>query len=297
VPSFTYATRKSALALAQSRAFVDELGLLAPEASFAETQVVTTGDRIQDRPLAEVGGKGLFVKEIEEALLSGAAHFAVHSMKDVPYKLPDGLALSCIPKREDPRDVVVSKYESLAALPKGAKVGTSSLRRALALKRARPDLDCQPVRGNVDTRLRKVDEGQYDAIVLARAGLNRLGLGHRATFVLEVDVCLPAAGQGALGIESPIHDVAINDILQRMNDPETAIAVLAERGVLLELEGDCKTPIAAHAVREGGEMRLRAYSARVDGTHYAAKESLFPWPAEAAEATARGRELARTLRV
>ncbi|MBL8610779.1 MAG: hydroxymethylbilane synthase, partial [Myxococcales bacterium] len=197
-----YATRKSALALAQSRAFVARLVASSPGLEVAEEQVVTTGDKIQDRPLSEVGGKGLFVKEIEEALLDGRAHFAVHSIKDVPAELPPGLELVCIPRREDPRDVLVApRHGTLAALPAGARVGTSSLRRAIALSRARPDLVIGPLRGNVDTRLRKVDAGEHDAIVLARAGLVRLGLEARATDVLAPEISLPAVGQGALGIE------------------------------------------------------------------------------------------------
>src|SRR6185295_17496200 len=168
MPSLVYATRRSALALAQCRAFVARLKEAHPDLEMIEEQVVTTGDKIQDRPLSEVGGKGLFVKEIEEALLEGRAQIAVHSIKDVPAVLPDGLAITCIPLREDPRDVIVSpKFVTLAALPKGAKLGTSSLRREAAIRAIRPDLDIVSIRGNVDTRLRKVDEGEFDAIVLA----------------------------------------------------------------------------------------------------------------------------------
>ena len=196
-----YATRRSPLALAQCRALVARLVAVHPAVEMVELQIVTTGDKVQDRPLSEIGGKGLFVKEIEEALLDGRADFAVHSIKDVPAELPGGLSIACIPVREDPRDVLVSpRHGTLAALPHGARVGTSSLRRAVALKSARPDLDCVPVRGNVDTRLRKVDAGDYDAIVLARAGLVRLGLEGRATEILSPDVSLPAVGQGALGV-------------------------------------------------------------------------------------------------
>ena len=207
MPRLVYATRRSALALAQCRAFIARLRTAHPDLEMIEEQVVTTGDRIQDRPLSEVGGKGLFVKEIEEALLELRADVAVHSIKDVPASLPDGLAITCIPKREDPRDVLVSpKHGTLAKLPEGATVGTSSLRRAAMLLASRPDLRIVPLRGNVDTRLRKVEEGEADAIVLARAGLVRLGLEDRATEVLSPDVSLPAVGQGALGIESRIAD-------------------------------------------------------------------------------------------
>ena len=203
-----YATRKSALALAQCRAFIAKAKEANPTVDFVEEQVVTSGDRIQDRPLSEIGGKGLFVKEIEEALIEKRADVAVHSIKDVPAKLPPGLAIVCIPRREDPRDVLVSpKYKTLADLPKGAKVGTSSQRRAVALKAFRSDLEIVSLRGNVDTRLRKVDEGVADAIVLARAGLVRLGIEDRATEILEPELSLPAVGQGALGIEARAHSL------------------------------------------------------------------------------------------
>src|SRR3954462_6076742 len=182
MPRLVYATRKSALALPPCRAFVARLKAAHPDLELVEEQVVTTGDKIQDRPLSEVGGKGLFGKEIEEALLSRRADLAVHSIKDVPGTLPDGLLIACIPTREDARDVLVApKHGSLANLPRGAKLGTSSLRRAVSFRASRPDLEIVPMRGNVDTRLRKVDAGECDAIVLARAGLVRLGLADRAT--------------------------------------------------------------------------------------------------------------------
>ena len=245
---------------------------------------MTSGDRIQDRPLSEVGGKGLFVKEIEEALLAGRADFAVHSIKDVPGALPPGLAITCVPKREDPRDVLVApKHGTLAGLPHGARVGTSSLRRVVALRRARPDLDLVPVRGNVDTRLRKVDAGEYDAIVLARAGLVRLGLEGRATEVLSAEASLPAVGQGALGIECRADDAASRAVLASMHDAVSAKCVAAERGVLVALEGDCKTPIAAYAERTRSEAFASAPSSpsrtdRASGTPIAP----FAWPASEA---------------
>ncbi len=291
--ALTYATRRSPLALAQCRAFVARLVAASPGLSTEELQVVTSGDRIVDRPLADIGGKGLFVKEIEEALLEGRAHFAVHSIKDVPGVLPDGLGIACVPLREDPRDALVApRHGTLAALPRGAKVGTSSLRRMLALRAQRPDLDIVPVRGNVDTRLRKVDEGQYDAIVLARAGLVRLGLEGRATEILSAEVSLPAVGQGALGIECRTDDVSTRAVLARLHDPETATCVAAERGVLVALEGDCKTPIAAHAMRIAGGgagpaamLHLRAFVAEADGTGLRSRETQVPFPSD--EATAR----------
>ncbi|MCW5836243.1 MAG: hydroxymethylbilane synthase, partial [Labilithrix sp.] len=222
MPRLVYATRRSALALAQCRAFVARLAAAHPGLELVEEQVVTTGDRIQDRPLSEVGGKGLFVKEIEEALLERRADIAVHSIKDVPATLPDGLAIACIPLREDPRDVLVApRHGTLAALPAGARIGTSSLRRAANVLAARPDLVIVPLRGNVDTRLRKVDAGEADGIILARAGLVRLGLGDRATEVLSPEVSLPAVGQGALGIEARVDDAATRALLASLADTTT----------------------------------------------------------------------------
>jgi len=280
----TYATRRSALALAQCRAFVARLKAAHPHVELVEEQVVTTGDRIQDRPLSEIGGKGLFVKEIEEALLDRRAHLAVHSIKDVPGALPPGLFIACIPAREDPRDVLVSpKHGRLSLLPHGAKVGTSSLRRAVSLHAARPDLAISPLRGNVDTRLRKVDEGEHDAIVLARAGLVRLGLEHRATEILEPEVSLPAVGQGALGIECREDDEATRSLLAVLHDEATSRCVAAERGVMVALEGDCKTPLGSYGERcvlDSGalELRLRAFICDPDGTNMRTAEEKVAWP-------------------
>lgn len=294
--NFTYATRKSALALAQSRAFIASVTASSPDVTFREEQVVTSGDRIQDRPLSEIGGKGLFVKEIEEALIAGSADIAVHSIKDVPYILPDGLAIICIPKREDPRDALVApRHGTLASLPAGARVGTSSLRRVLALKRMRPDLVYAPVRGNVDTRLRKCDEGEYDAIVLAAAGLRRLGLEKRATELLDTNVSLPAGGQGALGIEGREGDERTREILANVSDAETWLSVLAERGVMFALEGDCKTPIAAFSERKGDAIELRAFVADPDGSRFAEIAERTSFPQSHAEATAFGREVGAKL--
>ncbi len=296
-PTFTYATRKSALALAQCRAFVETVRHHAPSTLFEEKQVVTSGDRIQDRPLSEVGGKGLFVKEIEEALLDRSADFAVHSMKDVPAMMPPGLAIVCVPPREDARDVLVApRYRTLAALPEGAKVGTSSLRRAVALKARRPDLVIVPLRGNVDTRLRKVEAGEADAIVLARAGLVRLGLADRATDVLEPEVSLPAIGQGALGIEAREGDERVQALLQSVHHPETAIAVAAERGVMRALEGDCKTPIGAYGLRRGANLFVRAFAANPDGSAFRQDQEEIAWPSTEAEAEKLGLDLGARLR-
>jgi hydroxymethylbilane synthase len=258
---------------------------------------VTTGDKIQDRPLSEVGGKGLFVKEIEEALLEMRADFAVHSIKDVPGALPPGLTIACVPVREDPRDVLVSpKYGALSALPPGAKIGTSSLRRAASLTAARPDVVIVPMRGNVDTRLKKVDAGECDAIVLARAGLARLGLSARATDVLGPELSLPAVGQGALGIECREDDTATRALLAKLHDAETATCVAAERGVLIALEGDCKTPLAAHAVRDNGQLWLRAFVAEPDGSKRRSAETRIAWPASESIAHDAGLALGRTLK-
>ncbi len=297
MPRIVYATRKSALALAQCRAFVARLVAAHAGLETDELQVVTTGDRVQDRPLAEIGGKGLFVKEIEEALLAGRAHLAVHSIKDVPAVAQPGLVLACIPERESPWDALVApRFSDLASLPAGARVGTGSLRRLVELRRARPDLTIVPLRGNVDTRLRKVDAGEYDAIVLAHAGLRRLGLGHRATSVLTADDCLPAVGQGALGIECRADDEATLALLAPLHHAETARAVCAERGVLKELEGDCKTPIGAFASREGDALRVRALIARPDGGARRSVDERVPYPATDAEAERAGRDVGARLR-
>jgi len=291
-----YATRRSALALAQCRAFIARVKALHADLELVEEQVVTTGDKIQDRPLSEVGGKRLFVKEIEEALLDRRADLAVHSMKDVPGVLPAGLAIVCVPEREDPRDVLVApKYGKLADLPKGAKVGTSSLRRAVCLKAARPDLEIVPTRGNVDTRLRKVDAGECDAIVLARAGLVRLDLAARATDVLDPSVSLPAVGQGALGVETRADDEAMRGRLAPLHHAETARCVAAERGVMVALEGDCKTPLGAYARKESDVMWLRAFVADPSGANVRRAEKRLPWPASEDLAREAGLALGRGL--
>ena len=299
-----YATRKSALALAQCRAFVARLQAAhertAQPLDAIEMQVVTSGDRIQDRPLSEVGGKGLFVKEIEEKLIAGEADLAVHSIKDVPGELPSGLAIVCVPAREDPRDVLVApRHGDLASLPSGATVGTSSLRRAVALRALRPDLAIVPLRGNVDTRLRKVDAGECDAIVLARAGLVRLGLQARATEVLSPEVSLPAVGQGALGVEARTSDERVLALLAPLVHPATSICVAAERGVMVALEGDCKTPLAAFAERadaaDGPRLRVRAFIAQPDGSHFRRGERVVAWPSSEAEARAVGLDLGAEL--
>jgi hydroxymethylbilane synthase len=292
-----YATRRSMLALAQCRTFVARLCQMEATLRTAELQVVTMGDRITDRPLSELGGKGLFVKEIEEALLDGRADFAVHSMKDLPGSLPEELVITCVPKREDPRDVLVApRHLTLERLPAGARIGTSSLRRRVAIEARRSDLQVVPLRGNVDTRLRKVDAGECDAIVLARAGLVRLGLEDRATEVLEPEVSLPAVGQGALGIECRVSDGETRALLARVHDARTATCVAAERGVLIALGGDCKTPLAAYAERTGDMLRLRAFIAAPDGRKPRSAESTVSWPSTEEEAHEHGLALGRALK-
>jgi hydroxymethylbilane synthase len=235
----------------------------------------TSGDRIQDRPLAEAGGKGLFTKEIEEALLGGAIDLAVHSSKDMPTVLPAGLMLAAFLPREDPRDAFVSRRaRSLRDLPRGAVVGTASPRRQAMVKRLRPDLAVTPLRGNVETRLRKLDNGEADAILLAVAGLKRLGLADKATAVLDVDAFLPAVGQGAIGIETRASDTRTREMLMPINHADTASAIVTERAFLAVLDGSCRTPIAGHATVTGGRLRFRGMIVKPDGSeaHEATRE-------------------------
>lgn len=296
VTRLVLATRKSMLALAQARAWAKTLTDARPDVTIAELHVVTTGDRITDRPLQQVGGKGLFLKEIEEALVERRADFAVHSIKDVPAELAPGLVLAAIPPREDPRDVLVSRSgQTLMTLPAGARVGTSSLRRSVSLRRARPDLEFLPVRGNVDTRLKKAESGEFDAVVLAYAGLRRLGFAARATEVLDPAISLPAIGQGALGIECRADDAATAAILAATHDDETARAVRAERGVMVAVNGSCQVPVAAYATREGTAMRLRAMLADERGDDVRFADERVAWPATDDEAAAFGLRVGRSL--
>ncbi len=243
------ATRKSKLALAQSTWVKQELEKFWPECEIELLRVTTKGDKILDVPLAKVGGKGLFVKEIEEAMLDGRADLAVHSLKDVPTEIPDGLEVSIFPKREDHRDAIISRDGCcLHDLPKGAKIGTSSLRRMAQLRLVRPDLQIESLRGNLDTRLRRLDEGDFDAIILAAAGLNRLGLSKRISCLLPEDTMIPAIGQGALGLEFRSDDLDTRSMLEPLHDMETATCVKAERAFLKRLEGGCQVPIGAIAI-------------------------------------------------
>ena len=255
--NITIATRESRLALWQAE-HVKAL-LEARGHSVKLLGMTTMGDQILDRSLSKVGGKGLFVKELETALDDGSADIAVHSLKDVPMDLPDGFALACVMEREDPRDAFVSNnYANLAALPLGATVGTSSLRRVVLLKALRPDVKIVPLRGNLDTRLRKLDEGQFDAIILAAAGLKRLGLAQRIRAVFETTEMLPAAGQGALGIEIKANRADLVAALAPLAHLPTWMAVSAERAVSRAMGGSCSMPLAAHAVWDGAQLRLNA---------------------------------------
>ena len=295
------ATRRSKLALAQARAYARELCRVNPGVTVEELHVVTSGDRIQDRSLQAIGGKGLFIKEVEEALLDGSADIAVHSIKDVPAELAPGLKLAAIPLREDPRDVLVraagaAPTELPLGLPHGARVGTSSLRRRTALLAQRPDLQVEPLRGNVDTRLRKLDEGQADAIVLASAGLRRLGidLGERAR-MLPPELMLPAVGQGALGIECRADDADVAKLLAATDDAESRIRVASERAFMVAVDGSCQLPVAAYAERVGDELWLRAMLAEADGSRPRFGERRTAWP-DRAGAVALGSELGEELR-
>ena len=285
-------TRGSLLALTQSEWVNAEIQRHWPDCQVELRVIKTTGDKILDVPLAKVGGKGLFVKELEDALLEGSADIAVHSMKDVPAILPQGLEIGAVPKREDARDVlIIREGTSLAGLPPGAKVGTSSLRRATQIMSLRPDLEIHNLRGNLDTRLRKLQEGRYDAVILAAAGIHRMGWHERITVYLNPTEFLPAIGQGALGIEIRSDDDEIRNLLALLHDPDTAVAVQAERSLLKELEGGCQVPIAGYAQVLEEQVELTGLVASLDGkkifrrTRSAAKE----------EAESLGRELAQEL--
>jgi hydroxymethylbilane synthase len=283
----TIGTRGSQLALWQARWIRDRLEEMG-EACRIEV-IKTTGDKITDVPLAKAGTKGLFTKEIEEALIKGDIDLAVHSMKDLPTILPRGLGVAAVPAREDPRDALLGR--SLRELLAGAKVGTSSLRRAAQLRALRPDLEVEPVRGNLDTRLRKLDEGRYAAIVLAAAGLKRMGWDGRIAEILSTDCMCPAAGQGALAIETRADGGPAELISRRLDHPETHTAVAAERALLAALGGGCQVPIGAYATVESGELRLTAVVCTPDGSRLIRRNAA--GAPDAAEAL--GRELGATL--
>ena len=260
-------TRQSLLALWQSTHIAACLRKQYPECEVVLKKIVTKGDRILDVPLAQIGGKGLFTKEIEEDLLSGEVDLAVHSLKDMPTVLPEGLCLTAITERANVGDAFVSNdYACFEELPLGAVVGTSSLRRKAQLLAARPDLTIRDLRGNVDTRLRKLDEGLYDAVILAAAGLERLGHGDRIKAIIPSDVCLPAVGQGALAIECRTDDAEVRQMLDFLNDQPTVYATAAERAFLGLLEGGCQVPIGVHADVNGEQIKIEAIIAALDGS-------------------------------
>ena len=260
------ATRQSPLALWQAEHIRARLEAMHADLKVELVTFVTQGDKILDTPLAKIGGKGLFVKELEEALLDGRADLAVHSMKDVPMALPEGLTLAVICEREDPLDAFVSNtYHSFAELPYGAKVGTSSLRRKCQILKQRPDLEIIDLRGNVGTRLSKLDAGLYDAIILASAGLKRLGLADRIRHTLQLEISLPAVGQGALGLECRAADQAVLDLILPLLHDETDICVRAERAFNAYLEGGCQVPIAGYASLNQGQLHIEGRVGSVDG--------------------------------
>jgi len=286
------ATRKSALALWQAEYVKARLEASHPGLKVSLVPMVSRGDKLLDAPLAKIGGKGLFVKELETALLENEADIAVHSMKDVPMEFPEGLGLYCICEREDPRDALVSnRFDSLDALPPGSVVGTSSLRRQAQLLARRPDLKIQFLRGNVNTRLAKLDAGEYDAIILAAAGLIRLGFGERIRSSIGVDESLPAGGQGAVGIECRTGDSEVHALLACLNHAPTATRVVAERALNKRLNGGCQVPIACYAVLEGEQLWLRGLVGQPDGTLLLRAEGRAP----AAEAEALGVQVAEEL--
>lgn len=260
------ATRQSPLALWQAEHIRARLEALHTDLKVELVTFVTQGDKILDTPLAKIGGKGLFVKELEAALLDGRADLAVHSMKDVPMALPEGLNLAVICEREDPLDAFVSNtYNHFDELPQGAKVGTSSLRRKCQILKQRPDLEIIDLRGNVGTRLSKLDAGNYDAIILASAGLKRLGLAERIRHTIQPEFSLPAVGQGALGLECRTDDQAVLDLIQPLMHSETNACVRAERAFNAYLEGGCQVPIAGYAVLQNGQIHLEGRVGSVDG--------------------------------
>jgi hydroxymethylbilane synthase len=293
-PIIKIGTRGSPLALAQAYETRDRLMAAhdLPKDGFEVVVIKTTGDRIQDRPLGEIGGKGLFTKEIEDALLDGSIDIAVHSMKDMPVEQPAGLVLDCFLPREDVRDAFVSlKYASIADLPKGAKLGSSSLRRRAQIMHMRPDIEVVEFRGNVQTRLRKLEEGVADATFLAMAGLNRLGNTDIAQSAIEVDEILPAVAQGAIGIEWRADNTKMQAMLSVIADKDTALRLAAEREFLKALDGSCQTPIGGLATLDGDVLTLRGQILRTDGSDQVIDKIVGP----ATDGPALGRKLAATL--
>ncbi len=286
------ATRKSPLAMWQAEHVAARLREAHPGLEVELLGMSTQGDKILDTPLAKIGGKGLFVKELEQGMLAGTADIAVHSMKDVPVELPEGLHLPVILQREDPRDAFVSNnFTGVEELPEGARVGTASLRRQCQLSERRPDLKIAPLRGNVNTRLRKLDEGEFDAIILASAGLKRLGFSERITAYLDAGQSLPAIGQGAVGIECRSDDDRVNALIAPLHHADTAVCVSAERAMNQRLMGGCQVPIGGFAVLEGGRLHLRGLVGEPDGSRVIRAEITGP----AADSELLGTELAEEL--
>ena len=286
------ATRKSPLAMCQAEHVAARLREAHPGLEVQLITLTTRGDKILDAPLAKVGGKGLFVKELEQGMLEGRADVAVHSMKDVPVEFPDGLHLPVILEREDPRDAFVSeRFSHFGELPEGARVGTSSLRRQMQLRELRSDLEIRDLRGNVNTRLAKLDRGDYDAIVLASAGLKRLGMAERIAESLGPDVMLPAIGQGAIGIECRRGDHSIEELMAPLDDRDTHIRVDAERSMNARLAGGCQVPIAGYAELSGNELRLWGLVGKPDGSQTIRGEVVGP----SARASELGQNLAEDL--
>lgn len=267
------ASRESALAMWQARHVQQQLQTLYPDTRIEILGMTTSGDQMLDSPLSRIGGKGLFVKELEQALADGHADLAVHSMKDVPMQLPEGFSMAAIGEREDPHDALVSlHYPTLEALPAGAVVGTSSLRRQSQLQAHFPQLQILPLRGNLQTRLRKLEEGQFDAIILAAAGLKRLGLESRIRQLLPISLSIPAVGQGALGIEISAHRSDLATLLAPLNHDATAIAVRAERAMSRALAGSCTVPLGAYAVIADTQLHITGFVAQVDGSELLREE-------------------------
>ncbi len=286
------ATRKSPLALWQAEHVRQRLQAFHPELTIELVTMSTQGDRVLDSPLAKIGGKGLFVKELENGMLEGRADIAVHSMKDVPAGLPDGLDIGAILEREDPRDAFVSNaYASVEVLPHGARVGTSSLRRQCQLRAIRPDLVILDLRGNVNTRLSKLDNGDYDAIVLAAAGLKRLGMEERIARALSPEEMLPAIAQGVIGIECRSNDARVIALIKALNDPYTALRTTAERAMNARLAGGCQAPVAGYSELDGDLLHLRGLVGRADGSDMVHGDISGP-PADAASL---GEQLAEDL--
>ena len=290
------ALRKSALSLCHAQYIRDRLLAIYPECDVMLRGITTQGDRVLDQPLAEIGGKGLFIQEIETAMLEGRADFAVHSLKDMPMEMAPGFTIAAVPIREDPRDALVcNAWASIDALPDGAVVGTSSLRREAQLRERRPTLKVKLLRGNVNTRVKKLDEGQYDAMILAAAGLNRLEQGHRASALLDPGVFLPAVGQGALALECPIARTDVIEWLKPLIHPPTLLAISAERAFSHALSGSCHTPIGGYATFRDDGLWLRGLIASRDGTDILRGERtarIDPETGKASDAEALGRELA-----